>query len=248
MCENVPAERSTHSLMTAQHHPSGKHGATCRRFPTKAYVNEEASGGTNNLEVKGFSNFRHVRCPKAPPFPCNICGRYSLHFDSLVVAVDGACPGNGTPNATKSAYGVFFGDDLPDNIADRVPDIPGYSHTNQRAEIIAAIAAIQASREYIYNGGQWPCNDCPTPCAVTHLVIKTDSAYLVNSMTAYIENWRRNGWRTAKGAGVKNKDLWTCLYNLVRLLHDERGVAIDFWHVPRDQNKDADDLANQGLG
>ncbi|KAI0809883.1 ribonuclease H-like domain-containing protein [Xylaria sp. FL0064] len=107
--------------------------------------------------------------------------------------------------------------------------------------------AITASTEFIYNGGQWNCEGCSTPCAVVHLVIKSDSAYLVNGMTAHIEKWRQNGWCTAKGTEVKNKDLWMELEDLVELLYKETGVAIDFWQVPRNQNTEADSLANLGL-
>lgn len=89
-------------------------------------------------------------------------------------------------------------------IAFQISDTSGYSHTSQRAELRAAIAAIEASKTYIYNGGQFDCDDCPTPCCVVHLVIKSDSAYLVNGMTAHIEKWRQNEWRTAKNTEVKN--------------------------------------------
>ncbi|KAI1113892.1 ribonuclease H-like domain-containing protein [Nemania sp. NC0429] len=228
-------------------HRANKPEGTCNLFPPlDHYLHEEASCGLDNLEVIGFKKLIHVRCPWASDVPCR-CGRHSLHLDSLVVAVDGACPGNGTDNATKSAYGVFFGPGSPDNLALRVPNTPGYSHTSQRAELSAAIAAIQASQRYIYNGGQWICDDCPTPCTVRHLVIKSDSAYLVNGMTAHVQKWRNNGWRTAKNTEVKNQDLWIRLDNLVQQLYAGTGVGIDFWHVPRDQNTDADSLANRGL-
>ncbi|KAI0536919.1 ribonuclease H-like protein [Xylaria digitata] len=210
-------------------------GGTCNKFPSREYMTEKAPCGTDNLEIQ------------ASTAACWVCGRHSLHTDSLVIAVDGACPGNGTHHATKSGCGVFFDPNLPENLAFRVPDTPGYSHTNQRAELSAAIAAVKASKEFIYHGGQWDFKDCPTPCAVTHLVIKSDSAYLVNGMTARLEKWVQNGWRTAKGTEVKNRDLWTQLVDLVFALYRDKGAAVDFWHVPRDQNLDADYLANLGV-
>ncbi|KAI0431060.1 ribonuclease H-like protein [Xylaria sp. FL1042] len=245
------AEEYTSRFKIPKHYPhrAGKTGHCLDRFPSQDYVDSKALSlcGVENPEVNGFYGFNHVRCPWASRTPCLICGRHSLHIDSLIVAIDGACPGNGTHNATKSACGVFFGPDRPENLAFRVPDTPGYSHTNQRAELSAAIAAVTASVKFIYNGGQWDCKDCPTPCPVVHLVIKSDSAYLVNGMTAHMEKWQKNGWRTAKGPEVKNKDLWTELEGLIRLLHNDKGVVVDFWHVLRDQNTDADYLANQGL-
>ncbi|TRX91649.1 hypothetical protein FHL15_007431 [Xylaria flabelliformis] len=230
-------------------HRSGNLGGTCNRFPGSEYldyVGDKAFCGVDNLEIAGQDGFTHVRCPVASSIPCT-CGRHSLHIDSLVVAVDGPCPGNGTYQATKSACGVFFGPLAPNNMSFRVPDTPGYSHTSQRAELSAAIAAIKASKPFIYNGGQVDCEDCATPCTVKHLVIKSDSAYLVNGMTEHIEKWQERGWRTAKNTEVKNQDLWTKLYDLIYQLYAETEVTIDFWHVLRDQNEDADALANFGL-
>ncbi|KAI1125898.1 ribonuclease H-like protein [Nemania abortiva] len=231
-----------------RHHTGGKQdGGACSLFPTQNYTDNKAFCGTDDLEIAGFYGFRHVRCPLASTRPCAHCGRRGLHVDSLVVAVDGACPGNGTQDATKSAYGVFFGSNSMDNLACRVPDTSGYSHTSQRAELSAAIAAIKASLRFIFNGGQWDCTSCPTPCKVVHLVIKSDSAYLVNGITTHIEKWRQNKWRTTKGADVKNQDLWRRLDDLIISLHDMTGAVVDFWHVPRHENEDADALANLGL-
>ena len=36
----------------------------------------------------------------------------------------------------------------------------------------------------------------------------TDSNYVKNGITSWIKNWKRNGWYTASGTPVKNKDLW----------------------------------------
>jgi ribonuclease HI len=36
----------------------------------------------------------------------------------------------------------------------------------------------------------------------------TDSNYVKNGITSWIKNWKRNGWYTAAGAPVKNKELW----------------------------------------
>jgi len=36
----------------------------------------------------------------------------------------------------------------------------------------------------------------------------TDSNYVKNGITSWIKNWKRNGWRTAAGTPVKNKELW----------------------------------------
>lgn len=62
--------------------------------------------------------------------------------------------------------------------------------TNNRMELTAAISALEALK--------WPC-----------LVdLHTDSQYLRDGITRYIDNWKRNGWRTYAKAPVKNVDLW----------------------------------------
>ena len=44
--------------------------------------------------------------------------------------------------------------------------------------------------------------------------IYTDSKYVKNGITEWINTWLSNNWKTSKKDDVKNKDLWTDLYNL----------------------------------
>ena len=44
--------------------------------------------------------------------------------------------------------------------------------------------------------------------------IYTDSKYVKNGITEWINTWLSNNWKTSKKEDVKNKDLWTDLYNL----------------------------------
>lgn len=46
--------------------------------------------------------------------------------------------------------------------------------------------------------------------------VHTDSTYTKNGITTWIHNWKRNGWKTAAGKPVKNKDLWVRLDDLVQ--------------------------------
>ena len=73
----------------------------------------------------------------------------------------------------------------------------------------------------------------------------TDSEYLRSGITTWINNWKKNGWRTSRGRPVKNKDLWQGL--------DEasQGHRIDWrWvkgHAGNSGNERADTLANQAI-
>ena len=62
--------------------------------------------------------------------------------------------------------------------------------TNNRMELMAAIAALEALTR---------------PCAVT---LTTDSQYVKDGLTKWIHGWKRNGWTTSDKKPVKNEDLW----------------------------------------
>jgi ribonuclease HI len=64
------------------------------------------------------------------------------------------------------------------------------STTNNRMELMAAISGLEALK--------WPCV----------VDMHTDSTYVRDGITKYINNWKRNGWRTAAKEPVKNEDLW----------------------------------------
>ncbi|ELD1608190.1 ribonuclease HI (plasmid) [Escherichia coli] len=67
----------------------------------------------------------------------------------------------------------------------------GYYHTtNNRMEMMAALVALAMLKE--------PCN----------VILHSDSQYLKNGMTQWINGWKRNGWLTAEKKPVKNADLW----------------------------------------
>jgi len=40
------------------------------------------------------------------------------------------------------------------------------------------------------------------------LTLYTDSCYVKNGITKWILNWKKNGWKTAAGQPVKNRELW----------------------------------------
>ncbi len=62
--------------------------------------------------------------------------------------------------------------------------------TNNRMELMAAIAALEALKRPM------------------QVVLLTDSQYLRQGITEWIEGWRARGWRTADKKPVKNQDLW----------------------------------------
>ena len=62
--------------------------------------------------------------------------------------------------------------------------------TNNQMELRAAIEALKALNE---------------PCIVN---LTTDSKYVMQGITSWINNWKKNNWKNSAKKDVKNKDLW----------------------------------------
>lgn len=163
-----------------------------------------------------------------------ICCTEDLSFlvrtpEGVAVAVytDGACLDNGEPWA-RAGLGVYFGPSSPFNLSESLSG----SQTNQRAEIHAAIRALEKIEELYYEAS------LPTKS----VMIVTDSAYVVGSMTEWIHTWRANGWRTAGGRTIANLSDFLELEEIVQKL-ERFQITVRFWRVPREFNSQADELA-----
>ena len=100
----------------------------------------------------------------------------------VVIYTDGACSGNPGPGG----WGVVMrwqGTEKEMYGAEPLT-------TNNRMELMAAIQALEALQR---------------PSTVT---LHTDSKYLLDGITKWIQAWQRNGWKTAAKKPVKNDDLW----------------------------------------
>ena len=100
----------------------------------------------------------------------------------IEIYTDGACSGNPGPGG----WGAL----LQYNGHERELSGGETETTNNRMELMAAIAALEALKE---------------PCEVD---LYTDSQYVRGGITDWIKRWRANGWRTADKKPVKNVDLW----------------------------------------
>jgi len=138
---------------------------------------------------------------------------------SVEIFTDGACKGNPGPGGWGAL--LRYGD-LEKSLYGGEPET-----TNNRMELMAAIAALSALRE---------------PCQVK---LTTDSQYVRKGITEWLTGWKRNGWRTAAKAPVKNADLWQRLDALNQLHQVEwRWVK---GHSGHRENEIADALANRGI-
>ncbi|KAI0125142.1 ribonuclease H-like domain-containing protein [Xylariales sp. AK1849] len=114
--------------------------------------------------------------------------------------------------------------------------------TSQRAELWAAIHALRVVQRL---AGKWP-DISDGGYQLDKVVVKADSEYVIKGMTQWIFKWMGNGWTNARGRPLVNRDLFQKLVQQVRTLRG-LGVYVQFWHVPREDNKEADDLANREL-
>ena len=137
----------------------------------------------------------------------------------IVIYTDGACSGNPGPGG--------WGAILMSGHHRKELNGGEANTTNNRMELMAAIAALEALKK---------------PSAVE---LHTDSNYLKDGITKWIHGWRRNGWKPADKKPVKNVELWQRL-DEARSRHE-----IDWrWvkgHAGEVENERADELAREGM-
>ncbi len=100
--------------------------------------------------------------------------------------------------------------------------------TNNRMELMAAIQGLEA-----LNRDQ---------CQVT---VFTDSKYVMQGITEWLEGWKARGWKTAGKKPVKNVDLWQRL-DTARQKHQVNWQWVK-GHAGHPENERADTLANRGI-
>lgn len=159
---------------------------------------------------------------------------FAEDYDAIVVFVDGACRGNGTPYA-KGGYGVYFGPESPYNVSKPLKE--NSPQTSQRAELTAVLVALNQIERVVHDYQDYPYL----------FIIATDSAYLVNSLTSYIYKWRQNNYTASSGKQVVNRDLFERLDSKLNVMANGRQcIDVLFWKVDRSENVEADKLAGWG--
>ena len=139
--------------------------------------------------------------------------------DKVEIWTDGGCKGNPGPGG----WGAIL------KYKDKVKELKGGEPdtTNNRMELMAAITALESLKR---------------PCEV---IVHTDSQYVRNGVTSWMNNWKRNGWRTADKSPVKNDDL-------CRRLDEARASHKIDWrwvkgHAGNPMNERADVLATEAM-
>lgn len=138
---------------------------------------------------------------------------------AVEIFTDGACRGNPGPGG----WGAL----LRYQGKERTLKGAQAQTTNNRMELMAAIAALEALKR---------------PCRVE---LTTDSVYVRSGITEWLPNWKRRGWRTADNKPVKNQDLWERL-DAAMQSHDVRWHWVK-GHSGHPENELADRLANEAI-
>jgi len=141
----------------------------------------------------------------------------------VIIYTDGACRGNPGPGgwgAILRAQGNHHG---------KIKKILGAEAetTNNRMELMAAIMALRALKG---------------PSLVD---LHTDSRYVQQGISDWLEGWKRRGWKTAAKKPVKNQDLWKELDEESKL-HDINWHWVK-GHAGHEDNELADQLANEAV-
>ncbi len=140
---------------------------------------------------------------------------------AVTIYTDGSC----SPNPGPGGWGAVI---VPENGKKRELSGKVDDTTNNRMEILAALEALRS---------------LPGCSMVT---LYTDSRYVQEGISSWIEKWRNCNWLTAEGNPVKNRDLWEALDSEL-----ERHRVQWFWvrgHADNKNNNRADALATAARG
>ena len=135
------------------------------------------------------------------------------------IFTDGACSGNPGPGGWGAI--LRYGEterELSGGEADT---------TNNRMELTAAIEALNALKR--------PCD----------IVLTTDSTYVKDGITSWIDGWKKRGWKNSQKKPVKNEDLW-------KALEEARSRHTVEWkwvkgHAGHAENERCDELARLAM-
>ena len=108
----------------------------------------------------------------------------------ITIYTDGACSGN--PGI--GGWGAVILENNKENI---FLNGGNDNTTNNQMELTAAIEALKYFEDR------------------QTITLITDSKYVKDGIQSWIQNWKKNGWKTAAKKPVKNKELWIELDQLI---------------------------------
>ena len=136
------------------------------------------------------------------------------------IYTDGACVGNPGPGGWASII-------IKENIKKELFGGENLT-TNNRMEITAAIRGLEYC---LSEEGEQP--------SLKEIKIYTDSIYLKEGITVWIEKWEKNNWKTSDKKNVKNIDLWKKLKELTK------SIQVEWCWIKGHSGDEMNDLADK---
>ena len=136
------------------------------------------------------------------------------------IYTDGACSGN--PGTGGWAAIIIENNKVKDMFSGSEKNT-----TNNQMELLATIKAIQKFKKK------------------SEISIFTDSTYVKDGITSWINRWEKNGWKTTSKKPVKNKELWKKLQNLSSK-HSVKWIWVK-GHAQDKYNNLVDELAQEAI-
>lgn len=138
---------------------------------------------------------------------------------SIIIYTDGACSGNPGPGG----WGAY----LKWNGHEKELSGGEVETTNNRMEMMAVIKALEALKKN------------------STVQLYTDSKYVLQGATEWLDGWKARGWKGANKKPVKNQDLWQQIDSLIQ----QHSVEF-FWvkgHSGDENNERVDKLAVEAI-
>lgn len=157
-----------------------------------------------NLLLRMPSGFDTFKIEVNTSLPQSSTKNPASHIAQEIYYVDGACRANGKPNC-RASWAVCAEYDKTIELKGFVEDNP----SNQSAELTAAIEACKFAKSQ----------------SLSDITIVTDSKYLYNAATNWIDRWRANDWKDNKNKAVVHTKLFK------DLIYAKEDLEIQWIHV-----------------
>ncbi|MGH1376436.1 MAG: ribonuclease HI [Alphaproteobacteria bacterium] len=142
-----------------------------------------------------------------------------MSVSTIEIYTDGACSGNPGPGG----WGVLL------RYGAHEKELCGGEKdtTNNRMEMMAVIKALEALKKR------------------SDVTLYTDSKYVMQGITEWMDGWKAKNWKTAAKKPVKNQDLWQEIDVLVQ----QHNIEFQWvkGHAGHPDNERADELARAGI-
>ena len=123
-------------------------------------------------------------------------------YPNIEVFTDGSCINNGKKNLRQFAgYAAVFPEDMTFTVYE---PLKGHEKTNNRAEFMALIRALEIADEIDESKKRG-------------LLVYSDSELLCNTVSLWMSSWKRRGWKKKDDKPVANLDLVKRLDELKQL-------------------------------